>query len=90
MLSGWPRTQEPWKAEMKALSSNGSWMRGWLLDLYPTPAGMALWVIDPEQRRTRLLDPGYTPCFYLGGAHAALRRLAATLAEKFTVRLAWT
>ena len=65
-------------------------LSGWLLDLYPTPAGMALWVIDSERRRTRLLDPDYTPCFYVGGAHVPLRRLAATLAEQFPVRPAWT
>jgi DNA polymerase-2 len=51
---------------------------------------MALWVIESERRRLRLLDPDYTPCFYLGGPHPVLRRLASALAEKFPVRLAWT
>jgi len=25
--------------------------RGWLLDLYPTPQGMTLWLMDREQNR---------------------------------------
>ncbi|MGH9778076.1 MAG: hypothetical protein ACRD5I_06660, partial [Candidatus Acidiferrales bacterium] len=65
-------------------------LSGWLLDLYPTPEGMVLWVIDAERRRTRLVDSGFTPCFYVAGPRAALRRLAAPLASKFPLRLAWT
>ncbi|MFQ5663915.1 MAG: DNA polymerase domain-containing protein [Terriglobia bacterium] len=67
-------------------------LEGWLLDVYPAPAGMVLWVIDPQQRRHRLLDPGYTPCFYVGGALDQLDqivRLAPRLLHAFPVRLAW-
>jgi DNA polymerase-2 len=50
---------------------------------------MVLWVIDAERRRIRLVDSDYVPCFYVGGAAASLRRLAAHLARQFAVRLAW-
>ncbi len=61
-----------------------------MLDLYPAPEGMVLWVIDAGRRRTRLVDSGFTPCFYVCGPRAALRRLAAPLAAQFPLRLAWT
>ncbi|HXE74093.1 MAG TPA: DNA polymerase domain-containing protein [Candidatus Xenobia bacterium] len=64
-------------------------IRAWLLDLYPTPEGMVLWVIDAEQRRTRLVDADYVPAFYVAGPRAALRRLGVQLAARFPVRLAW-
>jgi DNA polymerase elongation subunit (family B) len=66
---------------------------GWLLDLYPAPEGMVLWMIDAERRRARLVDPGYMPCFYVGGSRrgvAALRRLEVELARRFPVRTRWT
>ncbi|MGH9787730.1 MAG: hypothetical protein ACRD4U_03380, partial [Candidatus Acidiferrales bacterium] len=89
------------------MSSQRRYMRGWLLDLYPAPEGMVLWVIDAERRRTRLVDSSFTPCFYVAwprtqaacsagikarsGEAAGVRgRLAAQLAKRFAVRLAWT
>lgn len=51
---------------------------GWLLDVYPDSAGMALWLLTDEGHRLRLLDP-YQPAFYLTGPTpdllAALRTL---------------
>jgi len=78
-----------------------------LLDLYPAPEGMVLWVIDAGRRRVRLVDASFTPCFYVAaprtqtsrrteakahsGEAAWVRgRLAAQLAKRFAVRLAWT
>lgn len=49
---------------------------------------MVLWVIDSGQRRFRLVDSAFTPCFYVGGARSTLAQLASHLARKFPVRLA--
>ena len=32
-------------------------LTGWLLDVYPDRTGMAVWFLDDEGRRFRLLDP---------------------------------
>ena len=42
-------------------------LSGWLFDLYPSPHGMKLWLIDPNQTRHRLIDR-FTPSFYVSGA----------------------
>lgn len=42
-------------------------LAGWLLDAYPVHDGMALWILDDEGIRCRLLDP-YRPSFYLAGS----------------------
>ncbi|HSC78706.1 MAG TPA: DNA polymerase domain-containing protein, partial [Candidatus Acidoferrales bacterium] len=74
---------------MEARRGRDAWVRGWLLDLYPAPEGMVLWVIDAEQRRTRLVDAGYVPAFYVAGTRSTVQRLGAQLAARFPVRLAW-
>ncbi len=41
-------------------------LTGWLLDVYPVFAGMALWVLDDDGTRRRLIDH-FEPVFYLAG-----------------------
>ena len=47
---------------------------GWILDLYPSPQGMKLWLIEPDQTRHLLIDR-FVPVFYVSGPDAVLRRL---------------
>ncbi len=47
---------------------------GWILDLYPSPHGMKLWLIEPNQTRHRLIDR-FAPVFYVSGPDTVLRRL---------------
>lgn len=42
---------------------------------------MTLWLLEPNQKRHRLIDP-FTPAFYVHGSPAALRRLPAALARR--------
>ena len=53
---------------------------GWLLDLYPSPHGMKLWLIEPDQTRHRLIDR-FAPVFYVSGPDAVLRRLQSEAAR---------
>src|SRR5438046_53470 len=46
-------------------------LRGWLLDVYADRAGMAVWLLEEDGRRLRLLDP-FRPTFYLAGPRHAL------------------
>src|SRR5260370_7212456 len=55
--------------------------RGWLLDLYPTPQGMTLWLMDREQNRRLLIDR-FAPSFYVHGPAANLQRLPQALGSK--------
>src|SRR5947209_7993862 len=55
--------------------------RGWLLDLYPTPQGMTLWLMDRRQNRRLLIDR-FAPSFYVHGPAANLQRLAQALGSK--------
>ncbi len=66
---------------------------GWILDLYPSPHGMKLWLIEPNRAHHLLIDR-FAPVFYASGPDAVLRRLheeAArqphALACRFTERL---
>ena len=54
---------------------------GWIFDLYPSPHGMTLWLIDPNQTRHRLVDR-FAPVFYVSGPDAVLRRLRAAIARQ--------
>jgi DNA polymerase II len=56
-------------------------LEGFLLDLYPSPQGMTLWLIGPNQTRHRLIDR-FTPAFYVSGPDAVLRRLCAAAARQ--------
>jgi hypothetical protein len=39
-------------------------LSGWILDLYPSPQGMTLWLIEANHKRPRLIDR-FTPSFYV-------------------------
>jgi DNA polymerase II len=56
-------------------------LQGHLFDLYPSPQGMTLWLIDASQTRHRLIDP-FAPTFYVSGPDAVLRRLLAEAARQ--------
>ncbi len=43
---------------------------------------MTLWLIQPNQKRRRLIDPSFHPRFYVQGPEARLRRLAGMLAAR--------
>ena len=66
-------------------------INGWILDLYPCPGGMTLWLI-PENGgpRLRLIDRLFRACFYVHGPEPRLRRLARTLAARARVTCAFT
>jgi DNA polymerase-2 len=44
-------------------------LTGWILDVYPVRTGMAVWFLDEQGSRRRLIDP-YRPVFYLAGRPA--------------------
>jgi DNA polymerase II len=56
-------------------------LQGWIFDLYPSPHGMTLWLIGPDQTRHRLIDH-FTPSFYVSGPDAILRRLRGEAARQ--------
>lgn len=58
-------------------------LTGWLLDAYPVQAGMAVWGIDDDGGRHRLIDP-YAPAFYLAGPPADLS-LAVRLLRRHAI-----
>ncbi len=51
---------------------------GWLLDAYPTPDGMLLWMATQGGERIPLRDP-FHPCLYLNGTGSDLKRALALL-----------
>jgi DNA polymerase elongation subunit (family B) len=60
-------------------------LEGWILDLYPCPQGMALWLLTPNQSAHRLIDPSFHPAFYVYAEEPASRRLADLLTSQFRV-----
>src|SRR5208337_4023847 len=67
-----------------------SMLSGWILDLYPCPQGMVLWLVEPEGKRRRLIDRSFTPCFYVHGPESRLIPLAQVLAARAAVKCALT
>src|SRR5512143_2357488 len=65
-------------------------LSGWLLDLYPSPEGMTLWLIpnDGSRKHLRLIDRSFAPAFYVHGAEARLRQLARKVAVSAAGRAA--
>ncbi len=51
---------------------------------------MVLWLIEPNQKRHRLIDRSFAPCFYAHGPEAQLRRLAQALAGRAPVHCTLT
>ncbi len=56
-------------------------LQGWIFDLYPSPQGMTLWLIEPNQTRHRLIDR-FAPVFYASGPEAVLHRLRGEIARQ--------
>jgi DNA polymerase-2 len=66
-------------------------LNGWILDLYPCPQGMVVWLIEPsQQKRRRLIDSSFRPCFYVQGPEKQLARLAEALTARAAVTCALT
>ncbi|MBI4462707.1 MAG: hypothetical protein HY653_07370 [Acidobacteria bacterium] len=59
-------------------------IEGWLFDLYPSPQGMTLWVIEPNRKHHRLID-SFSPAFYVHGSPARLARVQRALAGRYAV-----
>jgi DNA polymerase II len=51
---------------------------------------MTLWLIQPNQKRLRLIDPSFHPGFYVQGAEPRLRQLGRVLAARARVCCAFT
>ncbi len=45
---------------------------GWIFDVYPTPQGLTVWLVDPNGRSLKFLQP-FHPSFFLRGPESALR-----------------
>ena len=56
-------------------------LQGWILDLYPSPQGMTLWLIEQNQKRHRLID-AFSPAFFVHGSRARLSRLQDALSTR--------
>lgn len=56
-------------------------IRGWLFDLYPSPQGIVLWLVDGEGRKYRCTAP-FVPSFFLQVGEADAQR-AAELVRSF-------
>src|SRR5580700_5145996 len=76
-------THNPTHSSTRSLTqtSNSTSISGCLFDLYPSPHGMTLWLIEPNQTRHRLIDR-FTPAFYVSGPGAVLRRLREAAARQ--------
>jgi len=66
---------------MDAIASPTQILQGWIFDLYPSPQGMTLWLIEPNQTRHRLID-SFAPVFYVSGPEDVLRRLRDAVARQ--------
>jgi len=53
-------------------------LQGWIFDLYPSPQGMKLWLIEPNRKHHLLID-AFAPSFYAAGSRESLRHLRAAL-----------
>ena len=51
---------------------------------------MIVWLIEPSQRRRRLIDGSFRPCFYVQGPERQLARLAEALTARAAVSCALT
>ncbi|MDE3179854.1 MAG: hypothetical protein KGM47_09355, partial [Acidobacteriota bacterium] len=65
-------------------------LNGWILDLYPCPGGMAIWLIGTDRKRHLLIDRSFGPCFYAEGPEPQLGRLAEALKARAAVSCAFT
>ena len=51
---------------------------------------MVVWLIESSQKRRRLIDGSFRPCFYVQGPEKQLARLAETLPARAAVSCALT
>jgi len=65
------------------LNGQGRKLKGWLFDVYPSPEGMALWIITEEDQRVRLIDP-FHPSFYFAGPPSELWKVFVHLSKEKT------
>src|SRR5665213_177334 len=72
-----------WKSIMvtTAIELKTQILHGWIFDLYPSLHGMTLWLMEPNQKRHRLIDR-FTPVFYVSGPDAVLHRLRGEIARQ--------
>lgn len=56
-------------------------LNGWILDLYPCPQGMTVWLQTPNQTTHRLID-SFEPAFYVHGDAAQLQRIEEVLSRR--------
>ena len=56
---------------------------GWILDLYPTPTGMAVWIVGQDGNRRCYFDNQFRPAFYVRGPLGELRGLGRDLPARF-------
>src|SRR5271169_1841221 len=54
---------------------------GWILDIYPCPQGMTLWLLTQNQTRHRLID-AFSAVFYVHGTEQRLHQLEQALAKQ--------
>jgi len=59
--------------------------QGWILDIYPCPQGIALWLLTKNQTTHKLIDSSFHPAFYVFARKSLLSRLADLLPKKFGV-----
>ena len=69
--------------------SGSLYLRGWILDLYPTREGMVLWVEDEEGQAYRLTDP-FPMSFLVTGEERQLATLRGELSHRPEVKLSRT
>ncbi|MGA9119766.1 MAG: DNA polymerase domain-containing protein [Bacteroidota bacterium] len=62
-------------------------MTGWLFDLYPSPRGITIWLMDNDGRKYRCTHP-FVPSFYLHVDRAGAER-AAKIVERFPFRVSF-
>jgi len=74
-------THNPTRSPTHNSTGNSTSISGWIFDLYPSPHGMTLWLIGPNQTRHRLIDR-FAPVFYVSGPDAVLRRLRGEAARQ--------
>src|SRR3990172_6658216 len=54
-------------------------LSAWLFDVYPSGAGMIVWLLDEAGRMHALHDDDFTPCFYVRGPEDELAALTGWL-----------
>jgi len=62
-------------------------LSAWLFDVYPSGAGMLVWLLDEAGRMHALHDDDFTPCFYVRGPEDELAALTGWLRPRHDVAL---